>query len=67
MKSAFFIMEMWQQGNVGSHQIKKLKENKEDGYATYDEAKEAMLTLKENGNWTLNKSRSTFAIMEIFS
>lgn len=57
---------MWQTGNVGSHNIEKLKDNPSEGYKSHDEAKTAMLDLQEKGNFRLNDGRHTFAIMEIF-
>lgn len=66
MKSAFFIMQMWQTGNVGSHNIKKLKDNPKNGYERYEDAKEAMLTLWTEGNWELKKGGYDFSIMELY-
>ncbi len=66
MKSAFFIMKMWQTGNVGSHNIKKFSDNPKEGYASYDEAKQAMLQLWAKDNWELKKGGYMFSIMEIF-
>jgi len=66
MKSAFFIMQMWQTGNVGSHNIKKLKDNPKNGYESYEDAKEAMLKLREDGNWELKKGGYDFSIMELY-
>lgn len=67
MKSAFFIMQMWQTGNIGSHNISKLKDNPKEGYSSCDEAKQAMLELWSKGNWELTKGYYTFSIMEVFS
>lgn len=67
MKSAFFIMQMWQTGNIGSHNINKLNDNPKDGYASYEEAKAGMLKLHGGGNFPLNQSNGyTFCIMELF-
>lgn len=66
MKSAFFIMQLWQTGNVGSHNIKKLKDNPKEGYGNYNEAKNAMLDLWEKDNWELKKGGYDFTIMELF-
>lgn len=67
MKSAFFIMQMWQTGNVGSHNIKKFKGNPKEGYKSYEDAKTGMLKLWQEDNWELKKGRYDFAIMELFS
>ncbi|MEK6829732.1 MAG: hypothetical protein AABY15_06450 [Nanoarchaeota archaeon] len=66
MKSGYFIMKMWQTGNVGPHNIQKLKDNPHEGYKSYDEAKAGMLDLKEKGNWELKQTSYSFAIMEVF-
>lgn len=66
MKSAFFIMQMWQTGNIGSYNIKKLKDNPKEGYGSYEDAKAGMLKLWYEDNWELKKSGYDFAIMELF-
>ena len=66
MKSAFFIMQMWQTGNIGSNNIKKLKDNPKDGYKSYDDAKAGMIKLFNDGNWELNNNYYDFSIMELF-
>jgi len=66
MKSAFFIMQLWQTGNIRSHNIKKLGSNPKKGYQSYEEAKTGMLELLRNGDWELNESGYAFAIMELF-
>ncbi len=66
MKSAYFIMHLWQTGNVGSHNISKITHQEKEGYATYDLAKQEMIRLKLIGNWQLNCPEYTFCIMEIF-
>ncbi len=66
MKTGYFIMMLWQTGNVGSHNIKKMNINPKKGYPTYDAAKEDMIKLKEGGQWELNSSGHHFAIMELF-
>jgi hypothetical protein len=66
MKSGFFIMQLWQTGNIGSHNIKKLDENPQNGYESYDKAKNAMLKLRQENNWELSHSQYIFCIIEIF-
>jgi hypothetical protein len=66
MKSGFFIMQLWQTGNIGSHNIKKFKDNPEEGHSTYEAAKLWMLKLQADDNWELTKGNYTFAIMELF-
>lgn len=66
MKSAFFIMQLWQTGNVGSNNIKKLKANPKEGYESYEDAKAGMLKLWAEDNWDLKKGGYDFAIMELF-
>lgn len=38
MKASFFILEMWQTGNVGSHHIAKTENQPKVGFKTYEEA-----------------------------
>ena len=66
LKSAFFIMQLWQTGNIGSYNIKKCEDNPKEGFKTYNEAKETMVRLSEEGNWTFTSMSYDFAIMEIF-
>jgi hypothetical protein len=66
MKSGFFIMQLWQTGNVGSHNIKKYKQNPKEGFSNYNGAKHAMLLLREQGEWEITKGDYDFAIMELF-
>lgn len=66
MKSAYFIMQMWQTGNIGSHNIKKLDANPKEGYINYEEAKSAMLRLRKNDDWDLKQRGYSFSIMELF-
>ena len=42
MKHAWFIMKLWQMGNIGPHQIEKLEGQEKDGYNTSELAAEAM-------------------------
>lgn len=66
MKSAYFIMQIWQTGNIGSHNIKKLDANHKEGYINYEEAKSAMLQLIKDGDWDLKQRGYSFSIMELF-
>lgn len=66
MKSAYFIMQMWQTGNIGSHNIKKLDANPKEGYINYEEAKSAMLRLRKDGDWDLKQRGYSFSIMKLF-
>ena len=59
-------MQMWQTGNIGSYNIKKLKDNPKEGYGSYEDAKAGMLKLWYEDNWELKKSGYDFAIMELF-
>ena len=70
MKSGFFIMKLWQTGNIGSNNIKALKDNPKDGYDNYNEAKIEMFKLHSNKNWDLTLGSEQcgfkFTIMELF-
>jgi hypothetical protein len=66
MIQAFFIMRMWQTGNIGSHNIKKADINPEDGFETYEEAKAELLNLSYNGEWEVKNASYTFTIVEVF-
>ena len=43
-------MKLWQTGNVGSHNIDKIKANPVGGYTSYEDAKAGMLLLREQGD-----------------
>lgn len=66
MKSGYFIMRLWQTGNVGSHNIERLDGQHKNGYSTYNQAKHAMIDMREEGNWELNHKGFNFTIMELF-
>ena len=38
MKKSFYVLEMWQTGNVGSHNIRKVIEQPDDGFLLYRDA-----------------------------
>lgn len=38
MKKRFYILGMWQTGNIGSYNIAKIKEQPEDGFLLYRDA-----------------------------
>jgi hypothetical protein len=64
--TGFFIMKLWQTGNVGPHNIAKIEANPKKGYESYDVAKTAMTDLKEKKDWEVNSGMYTFTIMELF-
>ncbi len=66
MKSGFFIMQLWQTGNVGSHNIKKLKDQPKKGYLTKDAAVLAMFKMKDKGNWEIKEGGYDFTVMELY-
>jgi hypothetical protein len=66
MKSGFFIMQLWQTGNVGSHNIKKLKDQPKKGYLTKDAAVLAMFERKSKGDWEIKEGGYDFTIMELY-
>lgn len=39
MKSAYYIMQLWQTGNVGAHNIKKLDANPKEGFHLIEKLK----------------------------
>ena len=56
-------MKLQQTGNVGSHNIAKSDKNPKDGYPTYDDAKTAMETFREEGCWEFSKSGYGFTVI----
>lgn len=68
MKQNYFIMKMWQTGNVGSENIAKADNNPEDGFNTYEEAEQYLLESFGNDIWEFSSSRLfTFCIMKVYS
>lgn len=63
----YFIMQLWQTGNVGSHNISKFKGNPEFGYITEYAAWEALLWFQKNDNWEVNSEIYEFSVMRICS
>ena len=65
MKTGFFIMKLWQTGNVGSHNIGRINANPKDGYTSYDEAEAALLELKKT-DWEVREGGYDFTIMKLY-
>lgn len=63
MKSAFFILEMWQTGNVGPHNIAKTEKQPKEGFKTYKDAED---WLKKNVG-ELTPLWETFIISKVYS
>jgi hypothetical protein len=67
MKSAYFIMKLWEVGNIGlDYNISKIEEQKPAGYVSEEEAEKAMLKMKRNGNWELSEGDYDFTIMKLY-
>ena len=66
MKSAWFIMKIWQPGYTRPCQISKIEGQKKDGYTSQEEAKTAMQNLKDKGNKELNQRYLSFTFMELW-
>ncbi len=67
MKSAFFIMELWQTGNIGSSNIAKIKNNPKDGFTTYELGKSALVDLFMDPKSEVNQQIfANFTVMELF-
>lgn len=60
-QSAYYVMEMWQSGNVGEYQIRAVKENAEHGF---DNKSQAIGFLRE-GNFFKHHG-ATYTIMEVY-
>jgi len=68
MKRAYYIMRMWQTGNIGSHNITKADNNPKEGFKTYREAEEFMITSYNNNVWEFSDGNFyTFCIMYVYS
>lgn len=65
IKEAFFIMRLWQTGNVGSHNIAKIEGQKQFGYRTYEEAEKDIPHLLKAENWDIHNYPVT--IMKIYN
>ena len=66
MKSAYYIMAMWQTGNVGSENIAKSHVNPENGFQTYEEAEQYMLEIGEEALYEYLNSWDSFCIMKVY-
>jgi hypothetical protein len=66
IKSNYFILRCSQIGNVGAHQIQRIKEQPEDGFESELEAENhlTMLLLKTNG--TFSYPWDAFTIMKLY-
>jgi len=63
MKQNFYILEMWQTGNIGSHNVKKCDSQPKDGFKTYELAEEWLF---ENIN-KITPLWETFIISKVYS
>ena len=59
-------MKLWRTGNIGSHNIAKLKDNPKEGFKTPEEAKTKLQQFYEEGNWEVKEGGYNFTIMELF-
>lgn len=68
MDRRFYIMKMWQTGNVGSHNIKKMDLNPKDGYLSRDMAEKALMDFYDAEEFEICYNVFTnFTILEVFS
>jgi len=63
-KSGFYVMEMWQTGNVGARNIAAVKGQPEEGFKNYDTALAWMID--EYGKSYTHSSFTTYTIMEVY-
>lgn len=66
MKSAYYIMKIWQTGNVGSHNITKSHVNPENGFQTYEEAEQYMLESSDKYLYEYSHPWDSFCIMKVY-
>ena len=67
MKQAYYIMRLWQTGNVGSHNIELSKENPSGGFLTYEQAEQFLLKGFDKKIWEFNESFYDFIIVKVYS
>lgn len=63
----FFIMKLWQTGNIGSHNIAKLDANPKNGFENATLARKKLEALYEEGDWEVKEGDFEFTILPIFS
>lgn len=66
MKSAWFIMKLWQTGNAGSNNIDKIEGQSKTGYSDSGKAETAIKDLKKKGNWDLKQDDCSFTVMQLW-
>lgn len=68
MKQAYYIMRMWQTGNIGSYNITKADNNPKEGFQTYEEAEQFMFESFDNKVWEFSDGCFyNFCIMKVYS
>lgn len=68
MKQGYFIMRMWQTGNIGSQNIAKANNNPKEGFTTYEQAEQFMFDSYNNKVWEFSDGCFyTFCIMKVYS
>jgi hypothetical protein len=67
MEQRYYIMKIWQTGNIGSHNIAKADNNPKEGFPTYEIAEQFLLDLYDNKVWEISGVSSfTFTIMKLY-
>ena len=66
MKSAFFIMRLWQSGMIDPCQIVKIKEQPENGFETYQEAFDELKMRYNQSDFGFIDNDCTHTIMQLF-
>jgi len=66
MIKSFYIMQLSQIGNVGAHEIKKIKDQPKEGFRTDGQAETHLRDLLNTGEYPYN-SWFSFSIMPMYS
>ena len=66
MIKSFYIMQLSQIGNVGAHEIKKIKDQPKEGFRTDGQAETHLRNLLNTGEY-IYSSHFSFSIMPMYS
>ena len=67
MTIAFYIVQLYESGNIGRHYIKKIDNQPEEGFASKPEAINHLKKLFKDGVWLGHSWNNNFIITEIYT
>ena len=67
MKKKIYIYQLFQQGNIGTHQIEKIDEQPDDGFENYSQATRHLEKLFKMDKYPFGSIKFNFTILEVYA